>query len=171
MRGATIKDLKVVVKLKWVIELPPSELSVCGLVRIWDCHHLLFHSDVSDKQLNLFHHFMLYPKDEFGPQTRKPVVESYNEIVFPNPSDFFPFWLVSRASISCCPSFLDFNLPNLINMLMIEDCRFCINSMLEKITKCDGLTAYIFENHLLVMDIHNLERLMEFIHVIIMSTS
>lgn len=36
-----------------------------------------------------FHHLKLYPEDESGPQsTKKPVVvESYNEIVFPDPSE------------------------------------------------------------------------------------
>lgn len=38
-----------------------------------------------------YHHLKLYPEDESGPQsTKKPVVvESYNEIVFPEPSEAF----------------------------------------------------------------------------------
>ena len=38
-----------------------------------------------------YHHLKLYPEDESGPQsTKKPVVvESYNEIVFPEPSEGF----------------------------------------------------------------------------------
>lgn len=38
-----------------------------------------------------YHHLKLYPEDESGPQsTKKPVVmESYNEIVFPDPSEGF----------------------------------------------------------------------------------
>lgn len=38
-----------------------------------------------------FHHLKLYPESESGPQTtKKPVVvETYNEIVFPEPSEGF----------------------------------------------------------------------------------
>jgi hypothetical protein len=38
-----------------------------------------------------YHHLKLYPEDESGPQnTKKPVViESYNEVVFPEPSEAF----------------------------------------------------------------------------------
>lgn len=38
-----------------------------------------------------YHHLKLYPEDESGPQsTKKPVVvESYDEIVFPDPSESF----------------------------------------------------------------------------------
>lgn len=38
-----------------------------------------------------YHHLKLYPEDESGPMsTKKPVViESYNEIVFPEPSEAF----------------------------------------------------------------------------------
>jgi YEATS domain-containing protein 4 len=38
-----------------------------------------------------YHHLKLYPEDESGPQTtKKPVViESYNEVVFPEPSESF----------------------------------------------------------------------------------
>ncbi|XLU31679.1 hypothetical protein S245_067745, partial [Arachis hypogaea] len=50
-----------------------------------------FHNDVCDKQLDLYHHLKLYPEEESGPQsTKKPVVvESYDEIVFPEPSEGF----------------------------------------------------------------------------------
>ncbi|CAH1437193.1 unnamed protein product [Lactuca virosa] len=52
---------------------------------------IFFHDDVSDKQLDLFHHLKLYSKVEHGPlSTKKPViVESYDEIVFPNPREKF----------------------------------------------------------------------------------
>ncbi|KAL5147089.1 Transcription initiation factor TFIID subunit 14b [Glycine soja] len=38
-----------------------------------------------------YQHLKLYPEDEYGPQSmKKPVVvESYNEIVFPEPSEVF----------------------------------------------------------------------------------
>lgn len=38
-----------------------------------------------------YHHLKLYPEDESGPQsTKKPVVvESYDEVVFPDPSEAF----------------------------------------------------------------------------------
>lgn len=41
--------------------------------------------------LHRFHHLKLYPEDESGPMsTKKPVVvESYDEIVFPEPSESF----------------------------------------------------------------------------------
>jgi len=40
---------------------------------------------------NRYHHLKLYPEDESGPLTmKKPVVvESYDEIVFPDPSESF----------------------------------------------------------------------------------
>uniref|UniRef100_A0A2P2KQR1 Transcription initiation factor TFIID subunit 14b n=2 Tax=Rhizophora mucronata TaxID=61149 RepID=A0A2P2KQR1_RHIMU len=43
------------------------------------------------KKANEFHHLKLYPEDESGPMsTKKPVVvETYDEIVFPEPSEGF----------------------------------------------------------------------------------
>ncbi|RVX16755.1 Transcription initiation factor TFIID subunit 14b [Vitis vinifera] len=80
VRGATNEDLGVVIRRAVfqlhpsfnnpmrVVDSPPFELSESG-----------------------FHHLKLYPEDESGPQsTKKPVVvESYNEIVFPDPLDSF----------------------------------------------------------------------------------
>ncbi|KAE8665902.1 Transcription initiation factor TFIID subunit 14b [Hibiscus syriacus] len=74
-----------------VVESPPFELSECGWGEFEIGIGLFFHSDVCDKKLDLFHFLKLYPEDESGPQsTKKPVVmESYNEIVFPEPSECF----------------------------------------------------------------------------------
>lgn len=103
VRGATNEDLGVVIKRAVfqlhssfnnptrVIESPPFELSECGWGEFEIAITLFFHSDVCDKPLNLFHHLKLYPEDESGPMsTKKPVVvESYDEIVFPEPSEAF----------------------------------------------------------------------------------
>lgn len=104
VRGATNEDLSVVIKRvvfqlhpsfnnpKRVVESPPFELSECGWGEFEIAISIFFHSDACDKQLDLFHHLKLYSEEEPGPQsTKKPVVvESYNEIVFPDPSeDFF----------------------------------------------------------------------------------
>ncbi|KAL6269953.1 hypothetical protein ACE6H2_026864 [Prunus campanulata] len=103
VRGATNEDLGVVIKRAVfqlhssfnnptrVIESPPFELSECGWGEFEIAITLFFHGDVCDKPLNLFHHLKLYPEDESGPMsTKKPVVvESYDEIVFPEPSEAF----------------------------------------------------------------------------------
>ncbi|KAB2603263.1 transcription initiation factor TFIID subunit 14b-like [Pyrus ussuriensis x Pyrus communis] len=103
VRGATNEDLGVVIKRAVfqlhssfnnptrVVESPPFELSECGWGEFEIAITLFFHSDVCDKPLNLFHHLKLYPADESGPMsTKKPVVvESYDEIVFPEPSEAF----------------------------------------------------------------------------------
>ncbi|TKY70350.1 Transcription initiation factor TFIID subunit 14b [Spatholobus suberectus] len=103
VRGATNEDLGVVIKRvvfqlhpsfnnpTRVVESPPFELSECGWGEFEIAITLYFHSDVCEKQLDLYHHLKLYPEDESGPQsTKKPVVvESYNEIVFPEPSEGF----------------------------------------------------------------------------------
>ncbi|KAH1266893.1 Transcription initiation factor TFIID subunit 14b [Glycine max] len=103
VRGASNEDLGVVVKRvvfqlhpsfnnpTRVVESPPFELSECGWGEFEIAITLYFHPDVCEKQLDLYHHLKLYPEDESGPQsTKKPVVvESYNEIVFPEPSEGF----------------------------------------------------------------------------------
>lgn len=103
VRGATNEDLGVVIKRvvfqlhssfnnpTRVVESPPFELSECGWGEFEIAITLFFHSDVCEKPLNLFHHLKLYPEDESGPMsTKKPVVvESYDEIVFPEPSESF----------------------------------------------------------------------------------
>ncbi|OAY57524.1 transcription initiation factor TFIID subunit 14b isoform X2 [Manihot esculenta] len=103
VRGATNEDLGVVIKRvvfqlhpsfnnpTRVVDSPPFELSECGWGEFEIVITLVFHNDVCDKQLDLYHNLKLYPEDETGPQsTKKPVVvESYNEIVFPDPSENF----------------------------------------------------------------------------------
>lgn len=103
VRGARNEDLGVVIKRVVfqlhpsfknpvrVIESPPFELSECGWGEFEIAISLFFHNDACDKQLNLYHHLKLYSEDETGPQsTKKPVVvESFDEIVFPDPLENF----------------------------------------------------------------------------------
>eukprot|EP00262_Sarcandra_glabra_P001520 TRINITY_DN11645_c0_g1_i2.p1 TRINITY_DN11645_c0_g1~~TRINITY_DN11645_c0_g1_i2.p1 ORF type:complete len:268 (-),score=33.93 TRINITY_DN11645_c0_g1_i2:106-909(-) len=103
VRGATNEDLSVVIKRvvfqlhpsfnnpTRVVESAPFELSESGWGEFEIAITLFFHADVCDKQLDLYHHLKLYPEDESGHQTtKKPVVvESYDEIVFSDPSEAF----------------------------------------------------------------------------------
>ncbi|KAK4479917.1 hypothetical protein RD792_017897 [Penstemon davidsonii] len=103
VRGATNEDLGVVIKRAVfqlhpsfnnhirVVESPPFEVSECGWGEFEIGISLIFHNDVCEKQLNLYHHLKLYSEDDSGPQSiKKPVVvETYNEIVFPDPSEDF----------------------------------------------------------------------------------
>ncbi|KAL2906758.1 Transcription initiation factor TFIID subunit 14b [Bienertia sinuspersici] len=103
VRGATNEDLSAVVKRVVfqlhpsfnnpirVIDTPPFELSECGWGEFEIAIALYFHSDACERKLDLFHHLKLYPTEQSGPQsTKKPVVvESYDEIVFPDPSERF----------------------------------------------------------------------------------
>ncbi|KMZ70264.1 YEATS domain-containing protein [Zostera marina] len=101
VRGATNEDLGAVVK-RVVFQLHPSfnnptrvaesapfELSESGWGEFEIVISLHFHSDVCDKQVDLYHHLKLYPEDDTGHQSiKKPVViESYDEIVFFDPSE------------------------------------------------------------------------------------
>lgn len=103
VRGATNEDLSVIVKRvvfqlhpsfnnpMRVVETAPFELSESGWGEFEIAISIFFHSDVCDKQLDLYHMLKLYPEDEGGPQTtKKPVVvETYDEIVFSEPSEAF----------------------------------------------------------------------------------
>lgn len=103
VRGATNEDLSVMVKRvvfqlhssfnnpTRIVESPPFELSESGWGEFEIAITLHFHSDVCDKPLHLYHHLKLYPEDESGPMsTKKPVVvESYDEVVFTEPSEGF----------------------------------------------------------------------------------
>lgn len=103
VRGATNEDLSVVIKRVVfqlhpsfnnpvrVVETPPFELAESGWGEFEIAISLFFHSDVCEKQLDLYHHLKLYSEDESGPQSiKKPVVvETYNEIVFPDPLEHF----------------------------------------------------------------------------------
>ncbi|KAK2435215.1 transcription initiation factor TFIID subunit 14b [Trifolium repens] len=103
VRGASNEDLGVIVKRvvfqlhssfnnpMRVVDAPPFELSEAGWGEFEIAITLYFHSDVCDKPLNLYHHLKLYPEDENSSMsTKKPVVvELYDEIVFPDPSEAF----------------------------------------------------------------------------------
>ncbi|XP_010548291.1 PREDICTED: transcription initiation factor TFIID subunit 14 [Tarenaya hassleriana] len=103
VRGATNENLGVVIKRvifqlhpsfnnpTRVVESPPFELSECGWGEFEIGITLFFHDNACEKQLNLLHNLKLYAEYESGPQsTKRPVVvESYNEIVFPNPFEDF----------------------------------------------------------------------------------
>ena len=67
-----------------------------------------------------FHHLKLYPEDESGPQTtKKPVVvESYNEIVFPDPSENFFSRVQNHPAVVVPRLPAGFNLPNPGNCLL-----------------------------------------------------
>ncbi|TYI49415.1 hypothetical protein E1A91_D12G033500v1 [Gossypium mustelinum] len=74
-----------------VVESAPFELSESGWGEFEIAITLFFYNDVCEKPLNLYHHLKLYPEDESGPMsTKKPVVvESYDEVVFTEPSESF----------------------------------------------------------------------------------
>lgn len=103
VRGATNEDLGVVIKRVVfqlhpsfnnpvrVVDSPPFELSECGWGEFEIAISLHFHDDICDSKLDLYHNLKLYPQEDAGPRsTKKPVVvESYDEIVFPDPLDRF----------------------------------------------------------------------------------
>ncbi|CAM8936700.1 unnamed protein product [Rhodiola kirilowii] len=113
VRGATNEDLSAVVKQvvfqlhssfnnpTRVVEAPPFELSETGWGEFEIAITLHFHSDVCDKPLSLFHHLKLYPEEESGSMsTKKPVVvESYEDIVFSEPSESFLARIQSDPSV------------------------------------------------------------------------
>ncbi|OAY67082.1 Transcription initiation factor TFIID subunit 14b [Ananas comosus] len=103
VRGATNEDLSVIVKRAVfqlhpsfnnptrVVESAPFEVSESGWGEFEIAISLFFHSDVCDKQLDLYHQLKLYPEDDSAPQsTKKPVViETYDEVVFSEPTEAF----------------------------------------------------------------------------------
>ncbi|CAI9781978.1 unnamed protein product [Fraxinus pennsylvanica] len=103
VRSSTNEDLGVVIKRAVfqlhssfnnptrVVESPPFELSESGWGEFEIVITLYFHSDITEKPLHLYHHLKLYPEEESGPMSmKKPVVvESYDEIVFSEPSEGF----------------------------------------------------------------------------------
>ncbi|KAJ4967107.1 hypothetical protein NE237_018956 [Protea cynaroides] len=125
VRGATNEDLGVVIKRvvftlhpsfsnpTRVVETPPFELSESGWGEFEIAISLHFHSDVCDKQLDLYHHLKLYPEDESGPQsTKKPVVmENYDEIVFFEPSESFFARVQNHPAVIVPRLPANFNLP------------------------------------------------------------
>lgn len=103
VRGASNEDLGVIVKRvvfqlhtsfnnpTRIVDAPPFELSEAGWGEFEIAITLYFHSDVCDKPVNLYHQLRLYPDDEGSSfSTKKPVVvEFYDEVVFPDPSEAF----------------------------------------------------------------------------------
>lgn len=103
VRGATNEDLGAIIKRvvfqlhpsfnnpTRVVEAAPFELTETGWGEFEIGITVVFHGDVAEKSIDMFHHLKLYPEDESGPQsTKKPVVvESYDEIVFSEPAEAF----------------------------------------------------------------------------------
>ncbi|KAG2694216.1 hypothetical protein I3843_08G126500 [Carya illinoinensis] len=135
VRGATNEDLGVVIKRvvfqlhpsfnnpTRVVESPPFELSECGWGEFEIGISLFFHNDICDKQLDLFHHLKLYPEDESGPQTtKKPVVvESYNEIVYPDPSENFLARVQNHPAVIVPRMPAGFNLPYPVSIESVNE--------------------------------------------------
>lgn len=135
VRGASNEDLSAVVKRvvfqlhpsfnnpTRVVESPPFEISECGWGEFEIAITLFFHSDACEKQLDLYHHLKLYPEDESGPQnTKKPVViESYNEVVFPEPSEAFLARVLNHPAV-VVPKLPDgLNLPSPVPVEPMND--------------------------------------------------
>lgn len=126
VRGATNEDLGVVIKRvvfqlhpsfknpMRVVESPPFELSECGWGEFEIAITLYFYEDVCDRPLNLYHNLKLYPEDDSGPQTtKKPVVvESYNEIVFPDSPEGFVARVQNHPSFIVSRPLANLNLPS-----------------------------------------------------------
>ncbi|MQL96798.1 hypothetical protein Taro_029477 [Colocasia esculenta] len=124
VRSATNEDLSVVVKRAVfqlhtsfdnptrIVESAPFELSESGWGEFEIAITLFFHSDVCDKQLDLYHQLKLYPEEESGPQsTKRPVVvETYDEIVLSDPSESF-FARIQNHPVAIVP-----RLPASINL-------------------------------------------------------
>lgn len=134
VRGATNEDLGVVIKRAVfqlhssfnnptrVVESPPFELSEAGWGEFEIVITLYFHSDVCDKPLNLYHHLKLYPEDESCTMsTKKPVVvESYDEIVFPEPSDAFVARVQNHPVVNVPRLPAGLNLPSPVQVEDVE---------------------------------------------------
>ncbi|XP_057443693.1 transcription initiation factor TFIID subunit 14b-like [Lotus japonicus] len=135
VRGASNEDLGVVVKKvvfqlhpsfnnpTRVVESPPFQVSECGWGEFEIAISLFFHSDVCEKQVDLYHHLKLYPEDESGPQnTKKPVVvETYNEIVFPEPSEVFLARVLNHPAVVVPKLPVGLNLPSPVAVDSVND--------------------------------------------------
>ncbi|KAJ4714230.1 transcription initiation factor TFIID subunit 14b [Melia azedarach] len=125
VRGAKNEDLGAVIKRvvfqlhpsfdnpRRAVESPPFELSECGWGEFEIVISLFFHNDVCVKQLDLLHHLKLYPEAESGSKsTKKPVVkETYDEIIFPNPSENFFARVQNHPAVHVPRLPAGFNLP------------------------------------------------------------
>nr|CAD1820649.1 unnamed protein product [Ananas comosus var. bracteatus] len=96
VRGATNEDLSVIVKRAVfqlhpsfnnptrVVESAPFEVSESGWGEFEIAISLFFHSDVCDKQLDLYHQLKLYPEDDSAPQSTKSLlVQNHPAAVVP----------------------------------------------------------------------------------------
>lgn len=72
-------------------------------------------------QKNRYHHLKLYPEDESGPLTmKKPVVvEHYDEIVFPDPSESFLSRVQNHPALTFPRLPSGYNLPAPSKLLFI----------------------------------------------------
>ncbi|KAL9296344.1 hypothetical protein ACSQ67_022240 [Phaseolus vulgaris] len=129
VRGATNEDLGAIVKRvvfqlhssfnnpTRVVESPPFELSEAG----WGNLKLpsRFISTV------IYHHLKLYPEDENSSMSaKKPVVvEFYDEIVFPDPSEAFLARVQSHSAVNLprLPAGITLPPPKLVNAVPVED--------------------------------------------------
>lgn len=132
VRGASNEDLGVVIKRAVfqlhpsfnnpirVIDSPPFELSECGWGEFEIAISLYFHDDVCESKLDLYHNLKLYPQDDAGPRSiKKPVVmESYDEIVFPDPLDCFLARVQNHPAVIVPRLPVTFELPPFV---VIED--------------------------------------------------
>eukprot|EP01098_Paradermamoeba_levis_P000766 TRINITY_DN10895_c0_g1_i1.p1 TRINITY_DN10895_c0_g1~~TRINITY_DN10895_c0_g1_i1.p1 ORF type:complete len:227 (-),score=63.56 TRINITY_DN10895_c0_g1_i1:20-673(-) len=79
---------------KRVLEKPPYEITVTGWGE-FDIN-IRIYFDAQEKPLEFFHPLKLYPQEGSNPSTKKPVVsESYDEMIFTDPSEAFYKKLIS----------------------------------------------------------------------------
>jgi hypothetical protein len=103
------------------LKLPSAFFSIAmSVINNWICKLLEGYLLIQFRgQLLIFgayryHHLKLYPEDESGPQTtKKPVVvESYNEIVYPDPSENFLARVQNHPAVIVPRLPAGFNLPD-----------------------------------------------------------
>ncbi|MCO5548129.1 hypothetical protein L7F22_001587 [Adiantum nelumboides] len=84
-----------------LVESAPFELTEVGWGEFEIGITVVFHGDAAEKPIELYHHLKLYPDDEAGPPSmKKPVVvETYEEIVFSEPSEAFVQRVRSHPSV------------------------------------------------------------------------
>ncbi|KAH7437973.1 hypothetical protein KP509_05G098900 [Ceratopteris richardii] len=84
-----------------IVDSPPFELTEVGWGEFEIGITMIFQSDAAEKPIELYHHLKLYPDDDAGPPSmKKPVVvETYDEIVFSEPSEAFVQRIRNHPSI------------------------------------------------------------------------
>eukprot|EP00898_Chlorokybus_atmophyticus_P006141 jgi/Chlat1/6528/Chrsp45S06000 len=82
-----------------VVEQPPFQVTETGWGEFEIAITVFFQGDAAEKPVELFHHLKLYPEEEAGPpNTKRPVVvESYDEFVFPEPTEAFYARITAHA--------------------------------------------------------------------------